>query len=222
MTKKRILSIGLTALAFVITIGISGCTKDDIVTPDDKTLTIVSDYSASSNYIMAVYSAEEEYVPATTESECEYRGEDGVQGREDFRKQKGLFLGEIFRKMKVTREQMKEFRGYTIEFEKCKRETQSLTPEQIRELIRQANERVKEVIALARKGEITREEAKTRIETINQTLREKIEAGVDQDARCQCLRELFRKIYSQLTDEQKLIWEEWKSKLDNPCFTTGE
>lgn len=212
------MTTAFAALAFVLSIGLNSCMKDDVVTPEDYT-SIEAIYSASSNYIMPAYNAEEEYVPATTETECEYRQEAGVQGREEFRKHKGLFLGEIFREMKVTREQMKEFRLFLAEFEKCKREAQSLTNEQIRELIRQANEKVKEVIALIRSGEITREEGKARIEVINQALREKIASGLDQDARCQCLRDLFQKIYEKLTDEQKLIWDEWKAKLEDPCLT---
>jgi polyhydroxyalkanoate synthesis regulator phasin len=208
----------LLALALVIAFGFNSCTKDDIVTPDDNMSMMSSDYNSPANYIMDTYNAEEDFVPATTVSECEYREMEGVNGRDDMRKQKGLFLGDIFRKMKVTREQMKEIRVFLANFEKCKRETQSLTPEEVRALIKAANEKVRAIIEQVRSGKMTREEAKPLIEAINNELRETLESTVDQDARCKCLKELFAQIESKLTEEQILLWNEWKAKLENPCL----
>jgi polyhydroxyalkanoate synthesis regulator phasin len=220
MIKSTLIKSALMALAIVFAIGLNSCTKDDVITPDGGPLPMMnSDYNSTSNYIMATYNAEESFIPATIDKEMEYVDMEAIGGGEKPpMPPKGMFLGDIFRKMKVTREQMKEFHLFIQAFEKCSRETQTLSPDQVRALIKEANEKVKAIIALVREGKVSREDAKVRIEEINKALRTKLESTVDQAARCECLRELFRKIYSKLTDAQKAIWDEWKSRQQNPCF----
>jgi hypothetical protein len=222
MKRITFIKSAMMVLAIVVAFGFNSCIKDDVVTPNGGSQPMIGvDYNAPSNYVMATYNAEENFVPATTETEMEYVDAVGDGGRPPM-PPKGLFLGDIFRRMKVTREQMKEFHVFIVAFEKCSREAQSLPQEEIRAMIKVANEQVRAIIAKVRSGEITREAAKPLIEQINKALRERLEASVDQQARCECLRELFRKIYSKLTDEQKALWDAWKAKLENPCLGVSQ
>lgn len=158
------------------------------------------------------------------------RGHDKRRGGrgEDDRKhpKRGFFLGKIFREMEVTPEQMQGMREIFEDHKDCIMAANLVYRESVKTLMEPFHERRVEILDGLKDGTYTREEARAELrinfENARQALADDDSRADYLAAKCDCLKEFLANIRETLTDEQKVIWDEWYNNLEGPCFGDEE
>lgn len=133
----------------------------------------------------------------------------------------GKHLGKAFRLLKLTDEQKEKVRGLMKTYNESMKELLKDFREANAEIVKKANADRKAIVDKIKSGEMTREEAKEALKTLNEKTRAAIEAKRDtiavKDKMCAARATLFRSVNSILNETQKDQWEKMVQRLKNPC-----
>ncbi len=136
------------------------------------------------------------------------KGDVSIQHRTRFY---GFRLGCILRELQLSREQWDSVKTYLQEYRLCTREVRDSVRRAARPILAEYRQRFLDIIQQYRNGEIDRDSLFVLLRELRQSLVEAF-ADLRQWAREQmesCRTELFDGIRSILTDEQRVIWDEW-------------
>ena len=134
----------------------------------------------------------------------------------------GNHLGRILTKLHFTEDQRAQLHELMSAHRECVKEPLNTICETSRELIKDANEQRKVILATLKEGEVDREEAREQLRELSESTREAIRDNPENEealeALCACKLDLFENIRSILHEEQQLLWDEWVSGLEGPCI----
>lgn len=164
---------------------------------------------AGSSY--ALLAAPLRFDDATIENEAKERPNPNVDPKG--RKPLPHPFARLIKALNLTEEQQAQVRQFLAEHDTCVKNALAMHHEQMRAIIARAKAAREEVIAAYKAGEITREEAKEKINAINQAAREALKNSTDREQIKEILKgcddKFLRQLASILTDEQMAILKRW-------------
>lgn len=134
----------------------------------------------------------------------------------------GKHLGRIFRQLNLTDDQRTTVRERVRTFHTTMKPLVRRFHEANKSIIQDANAKRKLIMEEVRAGTLTREEARARIEGLNEATRELIKANPDSQsiktAMCGARDRLFAGVRALLDEEQIAKWDNWITRLKDPCI----
>lgn len=216
MKKDNYPRFFLLLVSFIFIIIVTGC-SDQVNTPE-------TDISNMDLAVFDISDAAGGISDATLDAQ--YTFNSPLEHRNFFRKdfspgKSGRHLLQILRKLNLSENQKTEVKDFISEHKDCVKGPLQDLRTLVGPILADANAKRKDIIAKYKDGIITREEAKAQIEALNKATRELINndpgMAIIKSALCDCKSNLFRNIASILTDDQKIIWNDWVNKLNGIC-----
>ncbi len=131
-------------------------------------------------------------------------------------------FGEIFREMNLTEEQIALIPDIISDHYLCIFDAKLVLRTALEDVFTQANADRLEIITAFRNGDITRDEAKAQLQTLNETTRETIQNSeahaAFEAAMCACFNEMIESIEAMLDATQLEQWNTWLETTDHPCL----
>ena len=216
MKSYRVSHFFIIIAAFVIVFGITGC-SDEVNTPE-------TDLSNLDLAVFDISDATDGISDATLDAQYTFNSPFGHRNffRKDFSPGKGgRHLLQVLRRLNLSEAQKNEVKNFISAHHECIKGPLQDFRAIVQPILADANAKRKEIIDQFKAGTITREEAKVKIDFLNQATRELIQndpaLAPIKAAFCACKTNLFDNISSILTAEQKLIWDNWINNLSGPC-----
>lgn len=136
-------------------------------------------------------------------------------------KGRGLHLGLVFFRLNLNELQRELIKEAMIANRECLAEPFQQFREAAKVIMDDVKDERKAIYELFRNGELSREEARTKIHELNLIVREDIKNSPDciaaADAICECNNNFMTNIGSFLEEEQLFIWEQWLDEHPTPC-----
>jgi len=216
MRNKTIPHLPIILTVFFIFFAFMGC-SDQVNSPE-------TDLSNLDLAVFDITDATEGISDATLDAQYTFNSPLGHRNffRKDFLAGKsGRHLLQVLRRLNLSEAQKNEVKNFISAHHECIKGPLQDFRAIVQPILADANAKRKEIIDQFKAGTITREEAKVKIDFLNQATRELIQndpaLAPIKAAFCACKTNLFDNISSKLTAEQKLIWDNWINNLSGPC-----
>lgn len=133
----------------------------------------------------------------------------------------GKHLGLFFKKLNLSDDQKIQLRNLMTKFHDDMKPLVQQFRDANADIIKAANIERKAILDQVKAGTITREEAKTALKALNEETRDKIKNNpatqTIKASMCALRTVLFNDIASILTPDQLIKWNNFSSKIPNPC-----
>lgn len=228
--KKSNLIIILSALMLLLTV--TACDKDNPHGPYGDRPT--PQFDSDDYFVADPNDSEYELVDGTLDNEillfCKFDPEENLSSNNDVlrtrkcdRTQQFLRLREIVSKLDLDREQIAQLKRYINAYRKCIREAAQDLRDEYNVILRHANQARNQIIADFRNGTIDRDEARRRLNQLNERVRQAL-SQIDRsdliEAKCNCLKRFLHAFGDNVLNErQQALWLRWINTLQGPCFT---
>lgn len=224
-----LLAIG-ASLALLL--GLTACDNSNNITPEPAALDEMSSQ-------FAVYEFDDEMAAiqeATLDQDMQLSADPPMdhgalnarRGNASFQAQRkfpGMHLGRILRTLNLTEDQVTQVRAFLQDYRTCIKEPIQLFREANREIIQNANQERRQIRQAFQNGELTRDEAKAKLQELNERTRQALQQSAENlgipQAICDCKLALLENIGGILDADQKAAWDEWIAGLTGRCFTTA-
>ncbi|MFC2131120.1 Spy/CpxP family protein refolding chaperone [Bacteroidota bacterium] len=228
---KNYKSALLTALAFVLLIGMSSCNKEGgpaegewgemfngpewlVQEPDISPVEVMNG------------TLDRPFEMVHPDYDVRFLNGNGNDGKKGMGKRRFMPLGRILRSLELTEEQIELVKGYMFDYRLCIKDIMMNLRETERELLAPFHEQRKIIFEAYKNGELTREEAKAQLQELAQQVRETMQNNPLRVQACEAMKECMKlmqaNVGSVLTPEQLVKWEEWIANLpDKPCEREG-
>ncbi len=131
-------------------------------------------------------------------------------------------FGEIFREMNLSEEQIALIPDIISNHYLCIFDAKLALRAALEDIFTQARADRLEIITAFRNGNITRDEAKAQLQTLNETTRETIQNSEAHAAfetvMCACFNEMIESIEEMLDATQLEQWNTWLETTEHPCL----
>ena len=133
----------------------------------------------------------------------------------------GKHLGLFFKKLNLSDDQKTQLRNLMTKFHDDMKPLVEQFRDANADIIKAANEARKLIVEDLKAGNLTRQEAAAKLKTLNEETRDKIKNNpatqTIKASMCALRTTLFNDIASILTADQLTKWNEFSSKIPNPC-----
>ncbi len=220
----------LTFVAIIMAFGLYSCDKENVGGVDLGTIDTPSDYFVlvdDDSSVPDLYDAtmESDFCMLPTEYEGammmhKYQG--NKHGKKPPRGQRFFQFGEIFRSINLTDEQIALIPDIIKDHYLCTFEAKMTLRTELEEIFASARTARAEIITSFRNGEITREEARLQLDTLNASTRETIQNSdthkAFEEVMCECFNTMLTSIEEILDDTQLELWKTWLETSEHPCL----
>ncbi len=234
MKSKNLFETLTIFTGFILFLTLHACDPNQALNPDQAN---DENYDSSQ---FAVYELADETAAindATLESDMslakdsptDYNALSSNRHRQDFmqrRREQGMHLKFLLVGLQLTDEQ----RTLIIDLLKQYRECIAVPIQEFRDeaqpIIDDAHVQRQAIVDSVNTGAITREEAHTRLQALNQEKRNELHALQTElgllEAMCACKLDLLTNISALLDTDQKALYDQWYARLNGACFATTD
>lgn len=131
----------------------------------------------------------------------------------------GMYLGKVFRYMELTEEQWALVNGFLQDYRECMKEFYENVMSARKRIYAKYEDQIIRLRNAIRTNPDNRREYFAQLREIHKEMQQLMREAIDWDARCDCIRTLYREINNMdMTDEQRAIWERYLNSLKHHCF----